>query len=71
MQESGLITCAKHYILYEQDALCTGPIIDGLRTGCEYTSAEVDGDSLLLWARSELKCFPRQDRERALPSELR
>lgn len=44
MQESGLITCAKHYILYEQEPVCTGPIDStGGRTDCEDVSSEVDG----------------------------
>lgn len=44
MQESGLITCAKHYILYEQEPVCTGAIdSDGGRTDCSDVSSEVDG----------------------------
>ena len=44
MQASGLITCAKHYILYEQEPVCTGPLdSDGGRTDCSDVSSEVDG----------------------------
>ena len=43
MQESGLITCAKHYFLYEQEPVCTGPLDDsGGRTDCTDVSADVD-----------------------------
>jgi beta-glucosidase len=43
MQESGLITCAKHYFLYEQEPVCTGPLDDyGGRTECTDVSADVD-----------------------------
>jgi beta-glucosidase len=46
MQSSGLITCAKHYILYEQEPVCTGPLdSDGGRTDCKDVSSEVDGAS--------------------------
>ncbi|WWC90596.1 uncharacterized protein L201_005532 [Kwoniella dendrophila CBS 6074] len=42
MQESGLITCAKHYILYEQEPVCDGPLDDeGGRTGCKDVSSDV------------------------------
>ncbi|ORY35747.1 glycoside hydrolase superfamily [Naematelia encephala] len=47
MQESGLITCAKHYFLYEQEPVCYGPIDDqGGRTGCVQVSAEVDDKTM-------------------------
>jgi beta-glucosidase len=50
MQSSGLITCAKHYILYEQEPVCTGPLdSDGGRTDCVDVSSEVDGDVLRSW----------------------
>ncbi|RXK42426.1 hypothetical protein M231_00416 [Tremella mesenterica] len=42
MQSSGLITCAKHYFLYEQEPVCTGPVVDGGRTDCHDVSSEVD-----------------------------
>jgi beta-glucosidase len=43
MQGSGLITCAKHYFLYEQEPVCTGPIDEtGGRTDCVDVSSEVD-----------------------------
>jgi beta-glucosidase len=43
MQESGLITCAKHYFLYEQEPVCNGPLDnDGGRTECIDVSADVD-----------------------------
>jgi beta-glucosidase len=46
MQESGLITCAKHYMLYEQEPVCTGPLDDsGSRTDCQDVSSDVDGKS--------------------------
>lgn len=46
MQSSGLITCAKHYLLYEQDPVCNGPLgDDGGRTDCHQVSSEVDGES--------------------------
>lgn len=44
MQSSGLITCAKHYVLYEQEPICEGPLDEyGGRTDCHDVSAEVDG----------------------------
>ena len=44
MQYSGLITCAKHYVLYEQEPVCTGPLDSGGgRTECHDVSSEVDG----------------------------
>ncbi|WWC71463.1 uncharacterized protein I206_105421 [Kwoniella pini CBS 10737] len=47
MQESGLITCAKHYILYEQEPVCVGPLDDeGGRTGCKDVSSEVDDKTM-------------------------
>ncbi|WVW85507.1 hypothetical protein I302_107545 [Kwoniella bestiolae CBS 10118] len=47
MQSSGLITCAKHYILYEQDPVCDGPLDDeGGRTGCRDVSSEVDDKTM-------------------------
>nr|XP_018261591.1 uncharacterized protein I303_06029 [Kwoniella dejecticola CBS 10117]OBR83749.1 hypothetical protein I303_06029 [Kwoniella dejecticola CBS 10117] len=47
MQQSGLITCAKHYILYEQEPVCDGPLDDeGGRTGCEDISSEVDDKTM-------------------------
>lgn len=43
MQESGLITCAKHYFLYEQEPVCDGPLDEsGGRTNCVDVSSEVD-----------------------------
>lgn len=49
MQESGLITCAKHYILYEQEPVCTGPIdAEGGQTDCHDVSSEVDGEFRLI-----------------------
>ena len=43
MQASGLITCAKHYFLYEQEPVCTGPLDDsGGRTECTDVSSDVD-----------------------------
>jgi beta-glucosidase len=48
MQESGLITCAKHFVAYEQEPVCTGGIdSEGGRMGCIYTSSEVDGESTI------------------------
>ena len=47
MQESGLITCAKHYVLYEQEPVCTGPVVDGMRTDCHHVNSIVDGESNL------------------------
>lgn len=45
MQASGLITCAKHYILYEQAEVCTGPVNSGgQRTDCMHVSSELDGE---------------------------
>ena len=47
MQQCGLITCAKHYMLYEQEPVCTGPLDDeGGRTECQDVSSEVDGKHL-------------------------
>ncbi|WVQ80171.1 hypothetical protein IAT38_002276 [Cryptococcus sp. DSM 104549] len=47
MQSSGLITCAKHYILYEQEPVCTGPLDgEGGRTGCVDVSSEVDDKTM-------------------------
>ncbi|WRT68513.1 uncharacterized protein IL334_005489 [Kwoniella shivajii] len=47
MQSSGLITCAKHYILYEQEPVCDGPLDDeGGRTGCRDVSSEVDDKTM-------------------------
>jgi beta-glucosidase len=44
MQSSGLITCAKHYVLYEQEPVCTGPLDwTGGRTDCLDVSSNVDG----------------------------
>jgi beta-glucosidase len=44
MQSSGLITCAKHYVLYEQEPVCTGPLDwTGGRTDCRDVSSNVDG----------------------------
>ena len=43
MQDSGLITCAKHYILFEQVEVCRGEPQGGSRTDCQYYSAEADG----------------------------
>jgi beta-glucosidase len=49
MQKSGLITCAKHYILYEQEPVCTGPLdSDGGRTNCIDVSSDVDGGCQML-----------------------
>lgn len=44
MQASGLITCAKHYFLYEQEPVCSGPVIGGSRTDCYDVSSDVDGE---------------------------
>ncbi|OCF31533.1 hypothetical protein I316_06732 [Kwoniella heveanensis BCC8398] len=47
MQSSGLITCAKHYILYEQEPVCDGPLDnEGGRTGCRDVSSEVDDKTM-------------------------
>ncbi|WVQ68370.1 uncharacterized protein L199_006577 [Kwoniella botswanensis] len=47
MQDSGLITCAKHYILYEQEPVCNGPLDgEGGRTGCRDVSSEVDDKTM-------------------------
>ncbi|WVR09511.1 hypothetical protein IAU60_006579 [Kwoniella sp. DSM 27419] len=47
MQSSGLITCAKHYILYEQEPVCTGPLDgEGGRTECKDVSSEVDDKTM-------------------------
>ncbi|WWD19167.1 hypothetical protein CI109_103625 [Kwoniella shandongensis] len=47
MQSSGLITCAKHYILYEQEPICTGPLDgEGGRTDCIDISSEVDDKTM-------------------------
>ncbi|KAK6910773.1 hypothetical protein I203_104805 [Kwoniella mangroviensis CBS 8507] len=47
MQDSGLITCAKHYILYEQEPVCDGPLDgEGGRTGCRDVSSEVDDKTM-------------------------
>ncbi|WVF67569.1 hypothetical protein IAT40_002327 [Kwoniella sp. CBS 6097] len=47
MQSSGLITCAKHYILYEQEPVCDGPLDnEGGRTGCRDVSSEVDDKTI-------------------------
>lgn len=45
MQASGLITCAKHYVLYEQEPVCTGPVVDGSRTECLDVDSVVDGEA--------------------------
>ncbi|KAL1413642.1 hypothetical protein Q8F55_001420 [Vanrija albida] len=42
-QSSGLISCAKHYFLYEQDPVCSGPVTDdGHRTDCQQVHSLVD-----------------------------
>jgi beta-glucosidase len=47
MQASGLITCAKHYLLYEQEPVCTGPLADdGGRTDCMDVSSEADDKTM-------------------------
>ncbi|CAD6568913.1 MAG: hypothetical protein TREMPRED_004846 [Tremellales sp. Tagirdzhanova-0007] len=47
MQSSGLITCAKHYVLYEQAEVCTGPVDSmGGRTGCVHVSSEIDDKTM-------------------------
>ncbi|KAL7422426.1 hypothetical protein Q5752_003074 [Cryptotrichosporon argae] len=47
MQASGLITCAKHYILYEQEPVCTGALDPtGGRTDCADVSSEVDDKTM-------------------------
>lgn len=44
-QSSGLISCAKHYFLYEQDPVCSGPVTDdGHRTDCQQVHSLVDGE---------------------------
>ncbi|TXT15566.1 hypothetical protein VHUM_00069 [Vanrija humicola] len=44
-QSSGLISCAKHYFLYEQDPVCDGPVTDdGHRTDCQQVHSLVDGE---------------------------
>lgn len=43
-QSSGLIACAKHYFLYEQEPVCDGGLDgEGGRTGCEDVRSMVDG----------------------------
>ncbi|ORX38400.1 glycoside hydrolase superfamily [Kockovaella imperatae] len=42
MQDSGLITCSKHYILFEQVEVCKGPVVNGQRTDCQFPSVEID-----------------------------
>jgi len=65
MQESGLITCAKHYILYEQEPVCTGPLdSEGGRTDCVDVSSDVDGECGALPPSPDL----RQDSEGAVPA---
>lgn len=43
MQSDGLITCAKHFLLYEQEPVCTGPVIGGSRTDCLDVDSIADG----------------------------
>jgi beta-glucosidase len=44
-QSTGLIACAKHYFLYEQSPVCTGPENDkGNPTDCRDVHAMVDGE---------------------------
>lgn len=46
-QSTGLVACAKHYFLYEQSPVCSGPRDDsGERTDCEYVHSMVDGELL-------------------------
>lgn len=45
MQSTGLITCAKHYLLYEQEPVCTGPVLDGSRSDCSDVNSVADGGS--------------------------
>ncbi|WVQ72131.1 hypothetical protein IAR50_001676 [Cryptococcus sp. DSM 104548] len=43
LQSTGLITSAKHYVLYEQEPVCDGPLDpDGGRTQCEDVSSDID-----------------------------
>lgn len=43
-QSTGLIACAKHYFLYEQAPVCTGPLDDyGGPTECRDVISMVDG----------------------------
>lgn len=44
MQSSGLITCTKHFIAYEQQPVCSGPLTeDGGPSDCDDVSSDVDG----------------------------
>lgn len=65
LQASGLVTCAKHYFLYEQEPVCDGPVDEyGGRTGCVDIHSMVDGG----WGGCS---DPRQNHQRTLPPELR
>lgn len=47
IQSAGVITSLKHYILYEQEPICTGELDDdGGRTNCTQVSANI-GDKVL------------------------
>jgi beta-glucosidase-like glycosyl hydrolase len=47
IQSAGVVTSLKHYILYEQEPICTGDLDDeGGRTDCTQVSADI-GDKVL------------------------
>lgn len=46
-QSMGLVACAKHYFLYEQEPVCDGPIDDnGGRSECEQVHSMVDDKTI-------------------------
>lgn len=69
MQSSGLITCAKHYVLYEQEPICEGPLDEyGGRTDCHDVSAEVDGRSRVSGEIPSSRATDKTFKELYLPS---